>query len=106
FGPNMVGINARRSVSVASQHVIEADWECGFDSLNGEQQFTPTSVHFSACMVAEHVDRAIRVLAAARPNLAILHEVIKCASHCHEAFDYVVECCAHDRIADIRLGWQ
>jgi hypothetical protein len=44
------------------------------------------------------------VLAAARPNLAILLEVIKCASQRHEELNYVVERRAHDRIADIRLG--
>ncbi len=90
----------------ASQHVIEANRECRVDSLSGNQQFAPASIHFAACAVAEHVDRAIRVLAAARTDLAVLDEVIKSASQCHEALNYAVERRAHGRISDIRLGWQ
>jgi hypothetical protein len=66
----------------------------------------PATIHFAGCSVAEHVNRAIRVLAATRTDLTLLHKVIESASERHKALNDAVERRTYGRIADIRLGWQ
>ena len=64
----------------------------------------PPSIQLVACLLAEHVDWAIRIVAATVADLAFLQKVVKSASECHKTLNNAIECGTCRWLANIGLG--